>query len=321
MKDESNFDDKVKDIITDWFTQSGFRDRKLTDTPRDRLQVTPKKYVDTQDSSIVTTLTTQDSSIVTAFTAQTSSIVTALNTQTSSIVSVVNTIPVVNNAMTVNEVANTSSVFGTYYTQSMIIDSDLGWTVGGVITTTGNWIDSDDNSATKFEILLGGDPNAIDQPLQWNDGIDFKMSYLFGNVPISDGTSPFAGTDTWFYHGFGDTAAQAANIWADITLTDKSRAGFAHYNGRVYAITTLVGTGTTATNIQADAAQTKSYYMISFTPTAVTFYINGVLKATHTTNIPAAASNVYAIFCGADSQGSDASFAMSHSISFSETLS
>lgn len=73
------------------------------------------------------------------------------------------------------------------------------------------------------------------------------------------------------------------------------RAGFAHYNGRIYAIT-ADGTTVTATNIQADAATTKRHFMIDFTPTSVKFYINGALVATHTTNIPNDGNDIYANF-------------------------
>ena len=44
--DIDNFADKVVEVIKDWFKGSGFKDRKLTDTPTDNLQVVNKKYCD-----------------------------------------------------------------------------------------------------------------------------------------------------------------------------------------------------------------------------------------------------------------------------------
>ncbi len=45
-----DFTNNVIKIIQDWFVGSGFKDRKLTDTPTDRNQVVPKGYVDDQIS-------------------------------------------------------------------------------------------------------------------------------------------------------------------------------------------------------------------------------------------------------------------------------
>lgn len=41
-----NFNEEVIKVIKNWFKTSGFRDRKLTDTPTDDLQVANKAYVD-----------------------------------------------------------------------------------------------------------------------------------------------------------------------------------------------------------------------------------------------------------------------------------
>lgn len=46
VKDIENFAEEVKDVIRQWFKNDGFKDRKLTDTPTDDLQVVNKKYVD-----------------------------------------------------------------------------------------------------------------------------------------------------------------------------------------------------------------------------------------------------------------------------------
>src|SRR3990167_2860191 len=47
IKDIDNFSDEVMKVIKNWFQTSGFKARKLTDTPTDSLQVVNKNYVDT----------------------------------------------------------------------------------------------------------------------------------------------------------------------------------------------------------------------------------------------------------------------------------
>ncbi len=164
-------------------------------------------------------------------------------------------------------------------------DVDLGWTVTGTPTLKGNWQSFAGATNISTNVLLGGRPsgsNAEESPLQWNSGIDLKMAYLHTISNISAGTTPAGAGDIWYWHGFTTTASGSAT--ADITDVS-ARAVFAHYNGRVYAITGS-GSAVTATNIQADVATTKRHFLIDFTPTSVRFYINGVLAATHTTNIP-----------------------------------
>lgn len=51
-KDDSKFEQKVRDIVRDYLKSSAFVGRKLTDTPTDALQVTNKKYVDTAVANI-----------------------------------------------------------------------------------------------------------------------------------------------------------------------------------------------------------------------------------------------------------------------------
>lgn len=46
MTTDENFTEAVKVIIRDWSKNEGFKERKLTDTPTDDLQVVNKKYVD-----------------------------------------------------------------------------------------------------------------------------------------------------------------------------------------------------------------------------------------------------------------------------------
>jgi len=76
------------------------------------------------------------------------------------------------------------------------------------------------------------------------------MAYLHTISNISAGVTPAGAGDIWYWHGF-TTTAEATSGAADITGVT-ARAGFAHYNGRVYAITGS-GSAVTATNIQADA--------------------------------------------------------------------
>lgn len=48
-------DERIAKVVPVYLQSSAFVDRKLTDTPTDALQVTPKKYVDAQVSSVATT--------------------------------------------------------------------------------------------------------------------------------------------------------------------------------------------------------------------------------------------------------------------------
>jgi hypothetical protein len=58
INDIENFSDEVKDVIRSWFKNDGFKDRKVTDTPTDDLQVVNKNYVDTQVSSVLSAIPT-----------------------------------------------------------------------------------------------------------------------------------------------------------------------------------------------------------------------------------------------------------------------
>jgi len=50
---QEQFNADVLDIIRNWAGESGFKDFKITDTPKDANQVVPKKYVDSNFTKIV----------------------------------------------------------------------------------------------------------------------------------------------------------------------------------------------------------------------------------------------------------------------------
>jgi hypothetical protein len=213
---------------------------------------------------------------------------------------------------------------GTYVTQVLPVDTNFGWTSNGTLTKGANYFDIDNNTAAWVNGALKGPATGVDGTIAFNSGIDLRVSYLFSNVKLSTGTGPGLGSgDIWYSHGFGESSGVHAEGHGDISGGDvQAFIGFAHYNGRLYAVTKDGVSAMTATDIQADAADSKKHYTIDYTPTSVIFYINGVLVATHTTSIPATAANIYLDFAGAANGGvGDCSFAMSHTITFSETLS
>jgi len=208
----------------------------------------------------------------------------------------------------------------TYFTHSMRVNAYLGWTITGTPTNNGNWYSITGATNTLAYIALAGratGSGASANTLQWDSGIDFKMAYLHTTKTLSAGTTPSGAGDFWIWHGFGSSGN--ASTLADITDVTR-RCWFAHYNGRIYAITAN-GTSVTATNIQADAANTKRHYMIDFLPASVKFYINGVLVATHTTNIPSDGNNIFVNFSGYDGDGgTKGDFGMSWDVIYSETI-
>ena len=184
---------------------------------------------------------------------------------------------------------NVLTTFGTYATSVMKIDADLGWTVSGgaTLSTLANGtsvsIAAGSTNCTVYNSLLGRS-NHPTNTLVFNSGIDMKLSYWMINSAISAGSSPAGAGDQWYWHGFCNPSS-SIDTFANITNTTSSRVGFSHYNGRIYAIT-CSGSATTTTDIMADTASTKRFYMIDFNQTSCKFYINGALVATHTTNIP-----------------------------------
>lgn len=217
-----------------------------------------------------------------------------------------------------NYYPNTLGTFGTYFTQTSRIDADLGWTVTGTPFLGGNWLGVSNATTTKASIPLGGRPTSATNAVQWNSGIDFRVAYTFKTDFLSAGTTPAGAGDIWYFHGFA-ISSDGANTLADITDTSR-RAGFACYDGRIYAVTAN-GTNVESTDIQADAIDTLRHHLIDFTSTQVRYYINGTLVATHTTRVPNDANDMGLNFCGYYGSGSNPDFGMSGSVIISETLS
>lgn len=217
----------------------------------------------------------------------------------------------------INTTPNTELRFSTYFTQTSRIDADLGWTITGTPTFGANWVSVSANTNTRAYIPLYGNPTSWDSNLDWNSGVDVRVAYLMTNNLISTGTTPSGSSDVWYFHGFGPNTSPSTI--ADITDVTR-RAGFAHYDGRIYAVTAN-GTNVETTDIQADSTDTKRHFLIDFTSTQVRYYINGSLVATHTTRVPNDANQMGVSFGGYDSSGGVPGFGISGSIIISETLS
>lgn len=202
-----------------------------------------------------------------------------------------------------NTIPNVIGKAQTWHTMTVYpTGGSFGWTVAGTpaygangFTVTGSATNSMKGQFAKLADATAGS----------NAFTAMKFSYSFRNGVISSGTTAFGSGDIWFFHGWA-TSATISTI-ADITNTTR-RVGFAHYNGRIYAITGN-NTGVTATNIQADSSATREY-LVDYTTTAVNFYINGVLVATHTTNIINDGTTTFWIFGGQDSDSTTASIFM-----------
>jgi hypothetical protein len=215
-----------------------------------------------------------------------------------------------------NTYPNTMLVVPTYFTSILRPDANLGWTVTGTMTKYANGIVMQTIGNSRLDTTLAGAPTN-NNALGWNSGIDLRMAYVFTPVGVSLGTTPSGSSDKWYFHGFGDNTA--ASTSGDITNTADRRIGFAHYNAKIYAVT-CNGSAVTATEVDStDDGAVKKHYLIDFTPTAARFYINGVLVATHTTNIPTT-STVFLNFAAYDSGGGGIGYYLSP-ITLSETLS
>lgn len=190
-----------------------------------------------------------------------------------------------------NSTPNTLPSFGTYFTTVLKVDTNSKFTFTGTPVPYPNatTISSTAASVSTVTKLLGRANAAHELPILFDSGIDLKLSYWMVNSNISAGATPVGAGKLWYFHGITDGAGATVNAVTDITNTAIARAGFTHYNGRIYTVTCSTS-ATTSTDIQADAATTKRIFTIDYTPTSVKFYINGSLVATHTTNIPTAPS-------------------------------
>jgi hypothetical protein len=205
-------------------------------------------------------------------------------------------------------------LFNEYFIQHLRPDVNLGWTVNaGTVTKRGNGLilfDSNKEADCSIDIANGNLASVY-----WDDGIDYRIGYLFSTRNASAGVSPAAAGDIWYFHGL-QTGTGGAKFTGNITDLTR-RIGFAHYNGKVYAVTCDAST-ILATEINAIDDSNKHHYAIDCTATSVKFYLDGPIVATHTTSIPTD-HNAITLKMASYNESTSTGFAVS-SIVFSETL-
>lgn len=88
---------------------------------------------------------------------------------------------------------------------------------------------------------------------------------------------------------FGLTGGSTSTAYGYISNTGRERIGFSFYDQQIYA-TTCNGTAVTNTSVLnytgSGLGAIHTYEIVKEGTTSVKFYIDGVLEATHTTNIP-----------------------------------
>ena len=195
-------------------------------------------------------------------------------------------------------------------TSATPIDADLGWTisaVGGGVTNhaLGVYVGATGTALANIR-LMGGWFNASGA-FVWSDSPAMRMKYAYLSAKSSQGTTPFASTDRANFHGFAYTGN--ASTYGDITDVSR-RVGFAHYNGLLYTVTAN-GTSITANSQGSEPGIVtfKEFMIVAniATPT-VSFYMNGALLATHTTNIPTANEAINISFSSYDAATADTGF-------------
>lgn len=202
------------------------------------------------------------------------------------------------------------SSFNNYWTtDSYPIDADLGWTIsaaGGGLTNRGTGASISATGTVNAYISLACSNSNSAGTLQWSTGPTIRMKYMYLTERTSQGTTPLAGTDRANFHGFAGTTSAAAT--GDITdVTD--RIGFIHYNNLLYTVTAN-GSAVTVTSLGGEpgTATPKEFMIIADVGASVGFYVNGTLVATHTTNLPTAASTIYINFSSYDAATSSTGF-------------
>lgn len=223
--------------------------------------------------------------------------------------------------VSINDYVNNIPGTRTAYTYTMFpIDGSNGWTSpSGTFASTPALIYTDSGTTGQsIRAALLGQNGTSSAGRAWDSGIDTKISYIMQNDKASVGTTPFDGSDVWYFHGFCN--GSSVSTLADITATAETRIGFAHYNAKIYALT-CDGAAVTSTEVSAsDTLKTRRHFIVDWTATSCKFYLNGVLVATHTTNIPSSSTNT-AIFFGSADNASGSPFFGITPITVTETLS
>lgn len=105
--------------------------------------------------------------------------------------------------------------------------------------------------------------------------------------------------DTFLAFGFSSMAAVTAIAVdkADTTY-DSARFFYDSSSNKLYSVTSKAGVGATSNEITGITIANANIYQIDFTSSAINFYVNGVLKFSHTTNIPNGTTKVRIAFGG-----------------------
>lgn len=191
---------------------------------------------------------------------------------------------------------------GGYYTYEAPFLFDAGGGISGWVTnftpattsqTAGGYVEFSTASAGYVHSYLPGFVST---------GSDTKLKYsnlgsnsviIKGRFALTLGTTPI-----W---GFGlSSYGTTSSIYEAYNSTAKNSIRFVYDGTKLYSVTSVEGIGATTNEITGITMTNQNIYTITVTSTSVSFYVNGVLKFTHTTNIPNA-SDYAAIATGISS--------------------
>lgn len=155
-----------------------------------------------------------------------------------------------------------------------------GWTFNGTMANPGDEVGGGGNtripsaSAGEWFALIPGNGSNLSYTAASNKDIKFKTRFKYA---ASLGVATYGG------FGFEDAITTANNVETDNAISVR----FVCNNATMFAVT-ATGAANTNTNISAFLTLTDwNIFEIIFNPgTNAKFYINGVLAATHTTNLP-----------------------------------
>jgi len=174
--------------------------------------------------------------------------------------------------------AISNSILSTAWTNGTIVLGNLtGVTFSGVIASTGNRRIGD-----TIITPTGNGNGTFVSPITWVSTWDTFTYGLWKSIAIKH---KYKQADSFRTNGFW-FAITAASLYAgetDIT------AGTVRFLIKAWVVWACNSNGSSYTATDVDAGITdvnNNTYGILYTPTAIYFYINNVLVATHTTNIP-----------------------------------
>lgn len=192
------------------------------------------------------------------------------------------------------------TVVKTYFNMQLPFILWTGSTSGALTTDFPNWSRSDSTDVYVPPMGMMADFQStgtaylsMEQPI-FRIAANTPLEYNDGNVMILDFFAKFPASGTGDVSmGFGFTSSTGLLVYDS---TARTCVGFVQRGstGVVYANTTLEAVGVTNTDISSGLTLTNwNHYKFVFTQGVDTkFYVNGILKATHTTNLPNTADDV-----------------------------